>query len=40
VGFDYGRFGAVFGRALRTGEAAAAAANADEIKNLSRQNSS
>ena len=36
VRFDHGGFGAVFGRALRAGQAAAAAADADEIEYLVR----
>src|ERR1700734_3662772 len=34
VRFDHGRLGAIFGRALRAGQAAAAAAHADEIEGL------
>ena len=33
-GFDHGRLGAVLGRALRAGQAAAAAADADQIEGL------
>jgi len=36
VRFYHGRLGAVFRRALRTGQAAAAAAHADEIEGLIR----